>query len=201
MQATCSKGILVVDDDRLVLATLAQALRDAGYAVTEAGSGKEALQCAASTHIDLAVVDMRMPEMTGAELARRLLSEHRIPSLMLSAYGDPDSVRSAVEEGSLGYLVKPIDPPRILPSVEAAIARAAELRALREINQQLNTALAKGRETSIAVGVVMERHALDREQAFGLLRERARSQRRKIDQLAADLLKAVEDLNLRGKDV
>ena len=186
--------ILVVDDDRLILATLAKGLRQAGYQVSEANSGEDALRLASEVKPDLALLDMRMPGMSGIKLAQRLGSDE-IPFIFLSAYGDAETVKQASKHGALGYLVKPLDVPQIIPSLEAGLARAAEIRQLREKEAQLGTALEAGRETSIAVGVLMERGRVDRQEAFETLRDYARSERRKVRDVAEDLINAVETIN------
>lgn len=183
----------MVDDDRLVLAALAEGLRGAGYRVTGTASGKDALGLVAHDVPDLALLDVRMSGMTGIELGGKL-RELGIPFLFLSAYGDQEIVRQAAEEGALGYLVKPLDIQQIVPSIEAALARGGDLRKLRENEAQLNTALAGSREISMAVGLLMMRDRLDRKQAFGLLRANARSQRRSIAELAKELLTSAENL-------
>lgn len=187
--------LLVADDDRLVLATLSEGLRQAGYEVVTAASGAEALEAAAGGMFDLAILDVRMPGMDGLELARRLHDYTRIPFFFLSAYGDMNLVRQAVQHGALGYLIKPLDVPQIVPSIEAALMRAREIRQLRETEAQLNAALSVEQRTRMAVGLLMEREHLDRKAAFDLLRSQARSQRRKLAEVADELLAAAEKLN------
>lgn len=189
-----SHHILVVDDDRLVLAALSEGLRAAGYRVTGAASGDDALRMASQDAPDLALLDVRMPGMNGIELGRRLKERAGTPFLYLSAYGDQATVGQAVDEGALGYLVKPLDIAQILPAIEAALTRAREIRELREREAQLNTALGGSREISMAVGLLMMRDRLDREQAFELLRSHARSQRRPVAEVAAELLGSAEKL-------
>ena len=192
--ANVPRHILVVDDDRLVLAALSEGLRSAGYRVTGAASGEDALAIAGREAPDLALLDVRMRGMSGIELGRKL-REQDIPFLFLSAYGDQDIVQQAAGEGALGYLVKPLDIQQIIPSIEAALTRAAEIRQLREKEAQLSTALEAGRETNIAIGVLMERRRMDRKEAFETLRDYARSQRRKVSEVADDLVNAVETIN------
>ncbi|MBI1891199.1 MAG: response regulator [Burkholderiales bacterium] len=187
--------ILIVDDDRLILATLSKGLQQAGYDILPASSGEEGLRVAVDKQPDLAILDVRMQEMSGIELARHLREKTNIPFMFLSAYGDIDIVRQAAEHGAVGYLVKPVDINQIIPSIEAGLARAAEIKKLHKVEADLTNALAAGRETSIAIGVLMERHRMNRDNAFNVLREAARTQRRKINDIAADLVKAEEALN------
>lgn len=193
---TTKRRILIVDDDRLILATLSKGLQQAGYEVLQAASGEEALQIAVESPPDLAVLDVRMPNMSGIELARHLRDETTVPFMFFSAYGDLDIARQAADHGAVGYLVKPIDTRQIVPSIEAGLARAAEIRKLRRAESDLIAALAAGRETSIATGVMMERYHLSRVRAFEILRDHARRQRRKINDVAAELIRAEEILNL-----
>jgi response regulator NasT len=188
--------ILLVDDDRLVLATMSEGLRHHGFEVQTASSGEQALAQVESDPPQLAILDIRMPGMSGIETARYLKQDGRVPFMFLSAYGDEEVVREATEEGALGYLVKPVDVAQVVPSLRAALARAKDIAALKTNGTRLQIALNQNRETSMAVGLVMERYRLTREQAFEALRYHARSQRRKLEEVALDLISAAEQLVL-----
>lgn len=188
------RHILVVDDDRLVLAALCEGLRAAGYRVTGTASPLDALAMAAREAPDLALLDVRMPDMDGIELGKRLRQQGGIPFLYLSAYGDQKIVRDAIEEGALGYLVKPLDIQQIVPSIEAALTRARDLAKLRRSEEQLATALASNREISMAIGLLMMRDRMNREHAFETLRGNARAQRRPVVDVAKELLSSAENL-------
>lgn len=183
--------LLLVDDDRLVLSTLCSGLLDAGYEVDSAESAEEAeMLLASGMRPDLAIVDIRMPGQDGLYLARRLQELDHIPFLMLSAYNERGMVDQATRHGALGYLVKPLDPPRLVPAIEAALSRASELQGLRETRLQLQAALDAERAISVAIGLTMVQQRLGRQAAFELLRKQARSQRRKLGELAADIIQA-----------
>jgi response regulator NasT len=190
------RKVLLVDDDRLVLATLGRGLEQAGYAVQTCASVEEARRVMALDSPDIAVLDIRMPGVTGLELASELSKDRCIPFIFLTAYSEAEIVRQAAENGALGYLVKPVDVSQLAPAIEAALARAADLRRLRTTEQQLQTALNENREISMAVGLLMERRRLNRQQAFEALRTTARSQRRKIAEVAEEVLAAAEMLNV-----
>ncbi len=185
--------MLVVDDDRLVLAALAEGLRSADYPVTGTADGADALSIAGHDVPDIALLDVRMPGMSGIDLGRQLRI-HGIPFLYLSAYSDQEIVSQATEEGALGYLVKPLDIQQIVPSLEAAFKRAQEISKLRQSEEQLTSALAGSREISMAVGLLMMRDRINREQAFDLLRANARSLRRPVAEVANELLASAEKL-------
>jgi AmiR/NasT family two-component response regulator len=187
--------ILFADDDRLVLATLTQGLRDAGYLVEAADSGETALDLAAEKSFDLALLDIRMAGISGIETARRLRDEHGVPALFLSAYSEREMVKEAVAQGGLAYLVKPVDVLHLVPAIEAALARASDLKALVTTREQLAHALAGGRHASMAVGIVMERRGLSEQAAFDALRTGARKNRRKLEDYCRELIEALEKLN------
>ena len=187
--------ILIADDDRLVLATIGKTLSKAGYDVITASDGKEALDLALEHRPDLAILDIRMPDPDGIETATRLQELAGTPFMIFSAYGNEDYVQKCVELGALGYLVKPLDPDQILPAVETALERAKEIKQLQTTTQQLQSALDSNRTTSIAVGLLMERFHLDRSSAFEKLRRHARSQRRKLAEVAEELVRSNELLN------
>ncbi len=195
--------ILVVDDDRLILYGLTVGLRSAGYRTIDADSGEKAIKIAHEHEIDLAIVDVRMPGMSGIELAEQLRAHAGIPCIFLSAYSDTAIVELAVAQGALGYLIKPLDVPNIIPSIKAALVRSKELSTLKKSAAQLSTAVSQSREISTAIGVLMERTGLDREQAFEALRRAARRQRRKLEDLASALLSGTAEfgniVEARGK--
>lgn len=179
--------LLLVEDDLLILHTLAHGLREANYRVSEAESAEDAMTLCARIRPDLAVLDVRMRGLSGLELGR-WLAEREIAFLFLTAYDDETFVREAMQVGALGYLVKPLDVPRIIPSLETALARARDLAGMRESEEKLVTALQNSREISTAVGLLMERHDLSAEQAFERLRGQARNERKKVLEVARGLL-------------
>jgi len=189
-------SVLIADDDRLVLATLANGLREAGYTILEANDGKAALRLCEEQHPDIAILDIRMPGIDGIETARRLHEHTGTPFVMLSAYRDEELVEQATEHGAMGYLVKPVDVEQIGPAIETALRRASEIRKLQHNESRLVHSLKMDQVTSTAVGVIMERHHLSREDAFEKLRRHARSQRCRLTEIAEDILKAVETANI-----
>jgi response regulator NasT len=189
--------LLLVDDDRLVLATLARGLQQVGYGITTAESTEEVEALLASgERPDLAILDIRMPGADGLHLAQRLRELDHIPFMMLSAYSDPPMIDEATRHGALGYLVKPLDIVQLVPSIEAALSRANELQSLRETRQRLQAALDAERDISVAVGITMMQHRLQRRAAFELLRKTARSRRSKLADVAAEIIQAGETLKL-----
>ena len=188
--------ILIADDDRLVLTTLASGLRKAGYTIIEVSDGREAIRLCEEQQPDLAILDIRMPGMDGIETARCLQDLTETPFFILSAYGDKELVEKATDLGALGYLVKPIDVEQIIPTIEAALKQSTLFKNLQDNESRLVSALKNDQATSTAVGVIMERHRLSRDAAFEKLRSHARSQRCRLVDVADELVKAVETANI-----
>ncbi|TXF96324.1 ANTAR domain-containing response regulator [Massilia arenae] len=195
-QSPVRRLVLIVDDDALLREYLAEVLQHAGHDTLGAGTAAEALRTIEERGdgIALVLLDIEMPGMSGLALARLLREETTIPFMFLSASDDAETARAAADAGAVGYLVKPVDGAQLLPAFEAALARGDDIRRLRRSEESLTSALAAGRETSIAVGVLMARFHIDRHQAFDVLRDEARSQRRKMGEVAEQILAAEETL-------
>jgi CheY-like chemotaxis protein len=195
LPAHAKRLILLVDDDKLLLEFLAEVLGHAGYETVVASSAAEAIRQIEAREPDLALLDITMPGMSGLELARHLNENTSVPFMFLSVLGDGEIGKRAATYGAVGFVVKPVDAARLMPAFEAGLARADEIRQLRRTEINLNAALAAGRETSLAVGLLMGRFHTDRDTAFEVLRDHARSSRRKINEVADQLLAAEEVLN------
>ena len=186
--------ILVVDDDRLVLATVVAGLRQAGFEVLEADNGDDAILLARNHRPRLAILDMRMQGKSGMDVARYLASNTSTGFIFLSAFGDQSIVDESNRLGALGYLVKPIDIRQIVPAVNAALAKL-EAGAAPAARPAPPAAGAAARDEAIAIGILMERLRLDQARAQQALREQARSEGRSVESLASSMVEAANRLN------
>lgn len=180
--------ILLAEDDRLILFTFADGLSRAGYRVSTASDGELAWQAVQSEMPDLVLLDIRMPGMDGLTLARKIRHISDVPILFLTAYSDEEQVTESVSIGGYGYLVKPLEVNQIIPSIELALARCQELRALRKTEEQLQTAVSGSRHISVALGILKERYRLSENEAFELIRAHARQHRIKMDAVATAIV-------------
>jgi response regulator NasT len=181
--------ILVADDDPFTLTSITSGLSEAGYQVISAQDGRSAVRLGLLERPDLAILDIRMPGMTGIEAARELKERGRISTLFLSAYADREVVEIATREGALGYLVKPINTQQLIPAIEAALKRSAELQQLQQHESDLLEAINRNREISMAVGIYMQRYAADEQAAFDAIRAFARFKSLKLANLAHALVR------------
>jgi response regulator NasT len=164
--------ILVAEDETIIRLDLVEMLKRAGLDVcAEARDGEEAVELAREHAPDLAIMDVKMPNLDGIEAARRILDERPIPIVMLTAYGQEELVSRAVEAGVFGYLVKPFREQDLLPAIHTARARYAELEELREEAESLTEALAARKTIERAKGLLMEKEGLSEEDAYARLRK------------------------------
>lgn len=182
--------ILLADDDRLIVATLSRGLRAAGFDVIEAHDSAEALEACLRHAPDLAIIDYKMPGSSGAALAASITAQTSVPIVFLSGYSDESIVREAVRAGAMTYLVKPIDIAQLLPVIHSAVDRANELRRLRS---EIKRFQERDRSINIAIGLLMSRFQIGARDAYERLRRHARSNRSRIEDVAAELLRAAEE--------
>ncbi len=202
-----SKGrILVLDDDRLVLATVVHGLVQAGYEVIDADNGDDAILLARQHRPELALLDIRMEGKTGFDVAEYLRDVCRIPFMFLSAFSDEATLAKVQSLGAVAYLVKPLDVGKIVPTVDAALARlragpqAAPVQPAAHAAPPLAPAVEPPRDlVAMAVGVVMHRYSLPRDRAWQRVQRQARDQGLTVQQQAERLVSAVEEL-ARGAD-
>lgn len=192
---TRKRVVLVVDDDPLILSTVSDGLQRAGYEVWSAACAQDALDMTRDAMPDVALVDMRMPGISGLELAEALLDRAHLPLVFLSAYDDLELVREAATQGAYSYLVKPALIRHIVPALEAAIVRARDVAQIEDEQDRLRGVLEGQQEISVAVGIMMERRRLSRTASFNYLRSEARNQRRKLRDIANEYIAAEERLN------
>jgi response regulator NasT len=194
-----NKGtLLVVDDNRLVLATLTAGLAQAGYHVIDADNGDDAILLAREHKPDLALLDIRMEGKSGFDVAQYLRTQCRIPFMFLSAFSDEETVAQVEALGAVAYLVKPLDIRQIVPAVEAAFAHLEAGRATSAHAHPAYRATAPNEplETGVAlaVGVLMHRHSLRRGEALERLHRIAADGGHSPQEQAELLLLAVEQL-------
>jgi len=197
--ATSKGTILVVDDNRLVLATLSDGLTRAGYHVYDADNGDDAILIARAHRPQLALLDIRMEGKSGFDVAHYLRHQCGMPFMFLSAFSDEQTVAQVKALGAVAYLVKPLDIKQIVPAVEAAFAHieshaAAPAAQAHPAPPASVAASASDTSAAMAVGVLMHRYSLTRDEAAARLLRLAREAGITMHAQAELLLAAVEQL-------
>jgi two-component system, response regulator PdtaR len=164
--------VLIAEDESLIRLDLRQLLERAGLEVcAEAHDGAGAVELARESEPEIAILDVRMPQLDGIEAARRITAERPIPIVIVSAYSERALVERAAEAGVYGYLAKPFREEDVLPALATARARFDELAATREEVESLEEALAARKAIERAKGLLMQKEGLTEDAAFGRLRK------------------------------
>ncbi len=130
MSEVATRRVLVAEDESLIRMDIVETLREHGFEViAEAGDGEEAIAKAEELKPDLVVMDIKMPNMDGITAAKRM-AELKIPVVLLTAFSQKELVEQAAEAGAMAYVVKPFTPTDLIPAVEIALSRHAQVLAL-----------------------------------------------------------------------
>jgi two-component system, response regulator PdtaR len=177
--------LLIAEDETIIRLDLRSMLEAAGFDVcAEAKTGEEAVELARSLRPDAAILDVKMPVLDGIEAARCILDERPMPIVIVSAYGEDELVRRAVEVGVFGYLTKPFREGDLGPAIRTACARHDDLVTLREETDSLAEALAARKAIERAKGLLMAREGLTEQEAFARLRSASQSSGRPMRVIA-----------------
>ena len=183
--------VMIAEDNDLVALTLEEQLSDLGFDIVGvAHSGTEAVALAQRHQPDLAILDIKLPELDGTEVARLICAEQPIAIIMVTAFTDRETIRKAEQAGALGYLVKPVMPEALQPAIDIALARFAEIKALRQEVDALHESLEARKIVERAKGILMQRLGISENDAYERLRQRARERRVKIKDIAQTIIDA-----------
>ncbi|MFZ2261830.1 MULTISPECIES: ANTAR domain-containing response regulator [Luteococcus] len=166
--------VLVAEDEALIRMDLVELLGDEGYDVVgQAGDGEAAVELARELKPDLVVMDVKMPKMDGITAAEIIAEERIAPVVMLTAFSQRDLVERAREAGAMAYVVKPFDASDVVPAIEIAMGRFAEIRAVEDEVQDLEERLASRKAVDQAKGMLQEGLGLSEPEAFRWIQKTA----------------------------
>ncbi|MDR5682757.1 MAG: response regulator [Armatimonadota bacterium] len=181
--------IVIADDEALIRMGLRAMLEDKGYRVVgEASDGARAVELVRRLRPDLVFLDVKMPEMDGIAAAARIQQTQPTPVVLLTAYSERELVRQAQRSGALAYLVKPVKEADLVPAIEVALARFADLRSKDNRIGELQDTLQARKLVERAKGLLMQRHGLTEDAAFRRIRSEARRTRRSMAEVARHIL-------------
>jgi AmiR/NasT family two-component response regulator len=183
--------LVIADDESLIRMNLKETLVGLGYLVVgDAGDGVTAINLVRSLRPDLVIMDIKMPKLDGIQAAEVLTQERLAPVLLLTAYNDRELVDRARDAGVIAYLVKPFREADLLPQIEIAIARFAELRALDKQLGDLQEAMETRKIVERAKGLLMETQGLSEAEAFRRIQQLSMNTRKPMKEIAQALLLA-----------
>jgi response regulator NasT len=181
--------VLIAEDEALIRLDLAEMLNEAGYeVVAQAGDGEEAVELAREHRPDLVITDVKMPKLDGIAAASIIAAERIAPVVMLTAFSQRELVERARDAGAMAYLVKPFTITDLVPAIEMATSRFAELRALEREVGDLTERLAARKAIDRAKAHLQESLGLSEPDAFAWIQRTAMDLRTSMRQVAEKVL-------------
>ncbi|WP_028661720.1 ANTAR domain-containing response regulator [Saccharomonospora saliphila] len=189
---TPQRRVLVAEDEALIRLDLVEMLREEGYEVVgEAGDGEEAIKLAGELQPDLVILDVKMPKLDGIDAAAKITGDRIAPVVILTAFSQRDLVERAREAGSMAYLVKPFAKRDLVPAIELAVSRFAELQALESEVAGLNERLETRKVIDRAKGMLMTNQGLTEPDAFRWIQRTAMDRRTTMKAVAEAVIDSI----------
>ena len=181
--------VLVAEDEALIRLDLVELLTDEGYSViAEAGDGEEAVELARKHQPDLVVMDVKMPKMDGISAAAIIAEERIAPVVMLTAFSQRELVERARDAGAMAYVVKPFHASDVVPAIEIAMARFAEIRAVEAEVADLEERFESRKAVDQAKGLLQEGLGLSEPEAFRWIQKTAMDLRKSMREVAEGVI-------------
>ena len=183
------KKVLIAEDEALIRLDLGELLTEEGFEVVgQAADGEEAVKLARELEPDLIIMDVKMPGMDGITAAEIIGEERIAPILMLTAFSQSELVERARDAGVMGYLVKPFGASEVVPAIEVAIGRFAELRAIEEELANLEDRFESRKIIDQAKGMLQEGLGLTEPEAFRWIQKTAMDLRKSMREVAEGVI-------------
>ena len=177
--------VVIAEDEAIIRLDLKELLQEDGYDVVgETGRGDEAVELERDLRPDLVILDIKMPGLDGLSAAREIAGDRLAAVLMITAFSQRELVEQARDAGALAYLVKPFQKSDLIPAIEVALGRFAELTALERDVEDLQARLEARKNIDRAKGRLMDDHRLAEQDAWRFLQQQAMANRVKIDEIA-----------------
>ena len=181
--------VLIAEDEALIRLDLKEMLEEEGYDVVgEVGDGQQAVDRAAELRPDLVILDIQMPVLDGLSAAEQIAADRIAPVIVLTAFSQRDLVERARDAGAMAYLVKPFNKNDLVPAIEVARARFAEMSALDSEVRSLEDRLEARKSIEKAKGRLMTDQGMTEAEAFRHIQRTAMNERTSMKALADKIL-------------
>jgi AmiR/NasT family two-component response regulator len=179
------RSVVIAEDEALIRMDLAEMLTEEGYDVVgQAGDGAKAVELAEALRPDLVILDVKMPVLDGISAAERIASQRIAPVVILTAFSQRDLVERARDAGAMAYLVKPFSVTDLVPAIEMAVSRFAELTLLEAEVADLQDRLETRKAVDRAKSVLQQQLQLSEPEAFRWIQKTAMDLRLSMRQVA-----------------
>jgi two-component system, response regulator PdtaR len=183
------RRVLIAEDEALIRLDLAEMLGEEGYEVVgEAGDGESAVRLAEELKPDLCIFDIKMPIMDGLAAAEKVAGARIAPVIILTAFSQRDLVERARAAGAMAYLVKPFQKSDLVPAIEIALSRHAEVAALEAEVAGLADRLETRKAVERAKGALMTQYGMTEPQAFKWIQRTAMDHRLTMREVAERII-------------
>ena len=177
--------VVIAEDEAIIRLDLRELLEEEGYEIAgETGRGDEAVDLVRGLRPELAILDIKMPGLDGLAAARQIAGERLAAVLILTAFSQRDLVEEARDAGALAYLVKPFQKSDLVPAIEIALGRFAELAALEQEVGDLQARLEARKTVDRAKGRLMDGHGMTEQAAWRFLQQHAMTNRVQVGEVA-----------------
>lgn len=187
--------VFIVDDEPLIRMDLKEMLHESLVykVVGEARDGSEVLELIKLKEPDIIFMDIRMPKQDGITTAKQIQENFNkvIPIIMLTAYSQQDLIEQASAAGVYAYLTKPLRKPDLIPAIEISLARALEMRELRQEVDNLREKMETRKLVERAKGLLMTRFDIPEQVAYRKLQKEAMDKRMSLKEIAEILLETL----------
>jgi two-component system, response regulator PdtaR len=179
--------ILVAEDETIIRLDLVEMLTEAGYEViAQAENGAVAIELAKQYKPDLAILDVKMPEVDGITAAEQIISIS--PVLMLTAFSQRELIERARDAGVMAYVVKPFSINDLVPAIEIAISRHNQMKSLEAEVADIYERLESRKIIDRAKGILMKALNLSEPEAFSWIQKTAMDRRISMKEVAAAVI-------------
>jgi response regulator NasT len=181
--------VVVAEDEVLIRLDLVEMLTEEGYDVVgQAGDGETAVSLANDLKPDLVVMDVKMPKMDGISAAEQIASGRVAPVVMLTAFSQRELVDRARQAGAMAYVVKPFSKADLVPAIEIARARFAEIKAVEAEVSDLTERLESRKAVDRAKGLLQTGLGLTEPEAFRWIQKTAMDLRKSMREVAEGVI-------------
>lgn len=181
--------IVIAEDEAIIRLDLRETLEEEGYEVVgDCGRGDQAVALVKEKKPDVVILDIKMPVMTGLEAAKLITETKICPIVMLTAFSQREIIEQARDAGALAYLVKPFQKSDLVPAIELAIGRFAEMRALTGEVAALGAQLEIRKLVDRAKGILSDKYSMSENNAFLYIQKMAMSERLKMGDIAQRII-------------